>query len=145
MIDPDNPVVQLCAAGMAIEGDASSARALFAKAWEARRDDYDASIAAHFVARHQATPEDTLYWNALAVRHAEALIDGRADELLASLYLNLGEAYRVLGNHVEATSAAVLAHSALAHLPPGGYQDFVASGVERLQAQLMAGDHCIPA
>ena len=45
-IDPRNPVVALCAAGMAIKGDAEAARRLFEQAWDARTDDYDASIAA---------------------------------------------------------------------------------------------------
>ena len=85
-IDPRNPVVALCAAGMAIEGDAVAAMALFEQAWAARTDDYDASIAAHFLARHQATTEQRVHWNALAVAHAEAVPDGRADEFMASLY-----------------------------------------------------------
>ena len=136
IIDPDNPVVQLCAAGMAVEGDASAALALFLEAWEARRDDYDASIAAHFVARHQATPEETLHWNALAARHAEAVTVGRANELLGSLYLNLGEAHRAVGNQVEAASAAGLARATLEHLLPGGYRDFLGHGIQRLQARL---------
>lgn len=77
---------------------------------------YGGSIAAHFIARHQATPEQTLHWNALAVQHAEAIPDGRANELLASLYLNLGEAHLAVGNPVEAASAAALAYASLAHL-----------------------------
>src|SRR5688500_12732661 len=71
--DPANTVVALCAEGMAAEGTPADARRLFERAWAARRDDYDAAIAAHFVARHQATPADALHWNALAVRHAEAV------------------------------------------------------------------------
>jgi hypothetical protein len=134
-VDPDNPVAELCAAGMAVEGDVQAARELFAKAWEIRRDDYDASIAAHFVARHQATPEQTLHWNVVAVHHAEAVTDGRADEFLASLYLNLGEAYRVVGRAREAALAAERASTALVHLPTGGYRDFVAGGIERLRSR----------
>jgi tetratricopeptide (TPR) repeat protein len=135
-IDPENPVVRLCAAGMAIEGDAPAARALFAEAWALHRDDYEASIAAHFVARHQTTPDQTLHWNALAVRHAEAVGDHRVDGLLASLYLNLGESYRVLGRSEEAAAAVERASAALIDLPPGGYRDFVAGGIDRLRLQL---------
>jgi hypothetical protein len=138
--DSDNPVIQLCAAGMAIEGDAPAARELFAKAWEMRRDDYDAAIAAHFVARHQTTPELTLHWNALAVRHAMAVGDDRATPFLASLYLNLGEAQRVLGHDQEATTAAELGRAALIHLPSGGYRDFVAAGIDRLRARFTPSD-----
>ena len=52
-IDPDNPVVVLCPAGMAVEGSSHEAIALFEQAWACRTDDYDDCIAAHFFARHQ--------------------------------------------------------------------------------------------
>jgi hypothetical protein len=135
-IDPDNPVVRLCAEGMAVEGDRATARAVFAQAWDIRRDDYDASIAAHFMARHQDSAEETLRWNALAVTHAEAIGDERANALLASLYLNLGESYRVTGDNVKAVTAVAHAQAALIHLPSGGYKDFVAGGIDRLSAEL---------
>jgi len=38
MIDPTNPVVVLCAEGMAAEGAPVAARRLFEQAWAARRD-----------------------------------------------------------------------------------------------------------
>ena len=140
-IDSDNPVVQLCAEGMAIEGDVPAARELFAKAWALHRDDYEACIAAHFVARHQTTPEETLHWNALAVHHAEAAGDNRVDGLLASLYLNLGESYRVLGRSEDAARAVERASAALIDLPSDGYRDFVAGGIDRLRLQLPSAVH----
>src|SRR3954468_20783044 len=97
MIDPTNRVVALCAEGMAMEGAPAEAMQLFEAAWAARSDDFEAAIAAHFVARHQPTREETLHWNALAVQHAELVSDGRAAELLASLYLNLADAHDKLG------------------------------------------------
>ena len=56
MIDPHSPVARLCAEGMALEGTPAEAMRRFEAAWSARTDDYDAAIAAHFLARHQATP-----------------------------------------------------------------------------------------
>lgn len=135
-LDPTNPVVALCAAGMAVEGTPAEARHLFEQAWAARRDDYDAAVAAHFLARHQETAADALHWHALAVRHAEALRDGRADALLASLYLNLGGAQATLGDAVAAGVSARRAVEHLAALPAGGYRDFVAFGVRRLAARV---------
>ena len=44
-IDPTNPVVALCVEGMAREGTPAEARRLFERAWEARRDDFDAAVA----------------------------------------------------------------------------------------------------
>lgn len=66
--DPDNPVMQLCAAGMQVDGEPDKARPLFEQAWNARRDDFDASVAAHFLARHQPTPAATREWNERALR-----------------------------------------------------------------------------
>lgn len=57
MTDPENVVVRLCAQGMQAEAEGRDAQArdLFLQAWEAAEDDYDACIAAHYLARHQPT------------------------------------------------------------------------------------------
>jgi hypothetical protein len=135
-IDSEHPVVELCAAGMAAEGTPAEARRLFEQAWAARRDDYDACIAAHFLARHQGSADSTLHWNVLAVRHAEAVTDGRAAELYASLYLNLGDAHAALGQSEAAAAAVHLASAHVAALPAGGYREFVALGIGRLAQRL---------
>jgi len=136
MIDPANRVVALCAEGMAMEGAPADAMRLFEQAWASRTDDFEAAIAAHFVARHQPTPEDTLHWNALAVHHAELVSDGRASELLASLYLNLADAHEKLDERDAATAAVTRAAEHLDRLPAGGYREFVAVGIRRLAEQL---------
>jgi hypothetical protein len=138
-IDPTNPVVALCARGTAIEGDAAQARALFEQAWSERRNDYDACIAAHFVARHQADAEATLHWNTIAVRHAEAVADDSVVEFMASLYLNLADSCATAGRDAEANAAAAAARAHLAAVPPGGYRDFVEYGINRLE-QLLASE-----
>jgi hypothetical protein len=136
IIDSNNPVVALCAAGMAVEGNASEALALFEQAWAARQDDYDACIAAHFLARHQATIDATLHWNFVAVRHAEAVLDGRALEFMASLYLNLGDASMKRGDHAMALDATARARASLIAVSAGGYRDFVEYGIRRLEDSL---------
>lgn len=143
-IDPGNPVVCLCAAGMAVEGNAAEALALFEQAWAARRDDYDASIAAHFLARHQTSPEATLHWNVLAVRHAEAAADDRTEAFMASLYLNLADASANVGHREAALAAAATARSRLTAVPAGGYRDFIEYGVNRLEQRLTSSP-CEPA
>ena len=135
-IDPTNPVVALCIQGMAVEGTPADARPLFERAWAARRDDYDSAIAAHFLARHQSTAQDTLHWNALAARHAELVPDGRAAGFLASLYLNVADAHENLGEHGPATAALREAAEHLHLVSPGGYRDLVTFGVRRLAARL---------
>jgi tetratricopeptide (TPR) repeat protein len=136
--DPDNSVVALCAAGMAVEGDAEQARALFERAWSIRRDDYEASIAAHFLARHQPTIAETLAWNEHALRHATTVNDGRTAEFLASLYLNVGDSYLAVGRLADAATAAELADANLAVLPAGGYRDFVERGIRGLAERIAA-------
>ncbi len=84
LFDPESPVMQLCAAGMAVDGEPQKARVLFEAAWAARRDDFDASVAAHFLARHQSTPRDVLDWNERALRHADVVQVERAAALVPS-------------------------------------------------------------
>jgi hypothetical protein len=139
-IDPANPVVALCAEGMAMEGSPGAARSLFEQAWEARSDDFDAAIAAHFLARHQTTAEDTLHWNVVAARHAELVADGRAVVLLSSLYLNLGDARAKLGMNEAAIDALGRAREHLDALPDDGYRAFVAMGLDRLAQRLGVSD-----
>ena len=144
-LDTTNPVVALCAAGMAAEGTPAEARRLFERAWAARRDDFDAAVAAHFLARHQPTPGAALRWNALAVRHAKGVGDGRAAGLLASLYLNLGDAQANVGDTRAAAASARQAAAHLAAAPAGGYREFVALGVRRLAARVGAAGDAEPA
>jgi hypothetical protein len=103
-MDLDNPVVSLCLEGSRaeFEGRPAEARTLYEQAWQAAQDDYEACIAAHYVARFQDSPQETLHWNQEALRRAEAVSDGRAQSFLPSLYLNLGRSYELLGQATEA-------------------------------------------
>ena len=71
-VDPDNMVVQMCAEGMRLEGQArpADARDCFEKAWLLAHSDYERCIAAHYFARHQSSPQDTLEWNRRALELA---------------------------------------------------------------------------
>jgi len=139
MIDGDSIVARLCAAGIAIDGDAGAASALFRQAWDARRDDYEASIAAHFLARHQPSLNESLYWNRVAAEHAEAVTDERAKPLLASLYLNLADNYVALGDSAKAIIVAEQGVAALEFLPADGYRDFVSRGLQRVRTRIAQG------
>ncbi len=103
-MDLDNPVIQLCLDGAQAEfkGQSSEARRLYQQAWETATDAYEACIAAHYVARFQATPEETLRWNQIALDRAEAAEHDRVRDFYPSLYVNLGHSYEVLGNQIEA-------------------------------------------
>ena len=96
--------VQLCAEGTRAEfqGRLEPASALYMQAWEAAQDDYDACVAAHYVARFQATPEAVLRWNEEALTRADAVRDERVRDFYPSLYVNLGRAHEQLGHEAEA-------------------------------------------
>ncbi len=123
---------------MALEGTPHRARERFERAWAIRRDDYDACIAAHFMARHQATSAATLEWNQLALRHAEAVADDRSRVFLPSLLLNLGDSLLVNGQTAEAQRAAERAKLTLGALPDDGYREFVSRGIEGLLTRVRA-------
>ena len=119
-MDLNNPVIQLCLAGTQaeFEGRLDAARAAYRQAWELAQDDYDACVAAHYVARLQPDPAAALYWNQVALARAEAVADERARSFYPSLYLNLGQSYEALGNETEAQKYyALAADLGFAHQP----------------------------
>jgi hypothetical protein len=95
-MDTNNPVIKRCAEGMQAEfqGRFGDAHDLFMKAWEASRDDYEACVAAHYVARHEDSPQEALHWNQEALTRADAVGDERVRGFYPSLYLNLGHSAR---------------------------------------------------
>jgi tetratricopeptide (TPR) repeat protein len=103
-MDLNNPVIKFCMEGTRAEfrGRIDHARSCYQRAWEAVQDDYDACIAAHYLARCQENPEERLHWNQIALERAEAVADARVQDFYPSLYLNLGQSYELLGNRIEA-------------------------------------------
>lgn len=103
-MDTSNLIIQLCIRGTQAEFEQrlADAKSFYQQAWEAHTDDYEACIAAHYMARFQDSPEETLHWNRLALEHAEAVNDERVKDFYPSLYLNMGHSHELLGNSVEA-------------------------------------------
>ncbi|MEV0276258.1 hypothetical protein AB0I22_07735 [Streptomyces sp. NPDC050610] len=125
-MNPDNPVVRLCVQGMEAEtrGDDAAARRLFVRAWETAADDYEACVAAHYVARHQLTARATLDWNAECLRRAELVADERVRGFFPSLHLNMARAHQELGDRDSAREHFRQAARRLADAPPGPYGDW---------------------
>lgn len=132
-MDEKNRVVQLCAEGMELErnGRLEEASAIFMKAWEESRNDFERCVSAHYVARRQKTPAENLRWNQVSLEYADAIEDGRVRGFYPSLYLNIGWAYEDLGNRVEAKKYYELAETRLETLPEGSYRETVRDGIER--------------
>ena len=116
-IDPNNPVVKLCIQGTQAEfaGQIEQAQALYRQAWESAQDDYEACVAAHYVARHQPDPTEELHWNQIALERANATSDARVQAFYPSLYLNMGQSYEKLGDQAAAKRYYDLAAELGAH------------------------------
>ncbi|MGW1682664.1 hypothetical protein [Saccharopolyspora sp. NPDC002376] len=125
-MNPENPVVHLCSQGMQAEAEGRSddAREQFQQAWERATDDYEASIAAHYLARHQPNPEQTLRWNRESLERAERVDDERVTGFFASLHLNLAKSYRELDQPDRAHEHFALAAKHIDDVPPGQYADW---------------------
>jgi tetratricopeptide (TPR) repeat protein len=136
-MDPDNAIVKLCAAGMAAEGGGRSAdaKALFEQAWSESQDDFEACIAAHYVARHQPTAEAELEWNRVALERADSAGDERVRGFYASLYLNLAHSLEKVGRTAEACEHYSLAAARLDVLLDGPYARLVRSGITAGQSR----------
>lgn len=132
-MDPENPVVKLCAQGMEEEarGHLSSAASLFERAWERSTNDFERSIAAHYVARHQPSALLRLRWNQVALECAERIEDGSATRFLPSLYLNLGKSHEDLEDAAEARRLYQCAADTIGSLPADAYRDIVQDGITR--------------
>jgi hypothetical protein len=136
MVDLGNPVLKLCQEGMRAEaeGRPADARALYEQAWAARADDYDACVVAHYLARQQDDPEQTLRWNQEALRHADAVSGDRVAAFYPSLHVSLAMAHERLGDSDAARAAFERAAEHVIALPADAYG-------EQLRAAITDGLH----
>lgn len=131
IIDTDNAVVKLCIKGMQAEseGNLEDAGKYFEEAWAVSQDDYEACIAAHYLARHQDNPQAIFDWNEESLKRAKAANDDRILDFYPSLYLNLGHSYETLGNITEAKKHYQMAADCLKDVPESPYKDVVKNGI----------------
>jgi len=126
------------------EGRMQDACDLFAEAWAASKDDYNACVAAHYLARHQANPEEMLRWNQQALVRANAVGDESVRSFYPSLYLNMGYSYETLGHRAEARRYYELAAESVEHLPPGRYGDQVRNGIAEGRKRVSSKNSTVP-
>jgi tetratricopeptide (TPR) repeat protein len=98
-LDSNNPVIKQCIEGSRaeFEGKRTEAFQLYHQAWVNQTNDYEGSIAAHYVARTKEIPEDILFWNMTALALALKSESESVKDFFPSLYLNLGNSYEQMG------------------------------------------------
>jgi hypothetical protein len=129
-------------------GDRESARQLFAELWEQVGPDGDPfhrCALAHSMADVQDDVRDELAWDLRALEAADELTDARVEEagvatpvagFYPSLHLNLGDAYRRLGELEQAREHLVRGRAATAVLGDDGYAQMIREAFERLASRL---------
>ena len=139
---PSNPVVQLCVRGIETEnsGDLEKANALYREAWQLANNDLEFITAAHYLARVQSDPGESLGWNLMALEYANKTEDQDITSFYPTLYLNVAKSYEDLGNLREAYDHYLLAQTCAHDLPDDGYGNMIRKGVgaglERLKGQV---------
>ncbi len=139
--DPENPIVQLCARGMELEGDnPQEALKLFQQAWNEASTDWEKFTSAHYIARHQESVTDKLKWDQVALDIALKLEDDSVQSVLPSLFLNVGKCYEDLGNAAKAREKYEQGLSFTGFLPDDGYGKLIhgglLNGIERLRSNI---------
>lgn len=132
-------------------GDRATARTTLLRLWEdlgERGTPMQRCTIAHFLADTEDEVEAELAWDLRSLRAATGKEqDGDHDALepdlasfLPSLHLNVGDAYRRLGDLERARTHVRFGLSRSEALPTGGYGDMVKAGLERLQTRLAGAD-----
>ncbi|MBS1521768.1 MAG: rRNA adenine methyltransferase [Bacteroidetes bacterium] len=132
LFDQQNPINQLCARGMQLEGEAKpeDAAKLFMQAWNEATNTAEKFIAAHYVARHQNTVADKLQWDETALNLALELDDPEVKGAFPSLYLNVAKCYEDLKDFDKAIENYQLALEHAQSLPEDGYSNMIRSGIK---------------
>lgn len=141
-MNTDQQTVRLCAEGMAAEAEGrdDEARGLFREAWDRAGDDYEACVAAHYLARQQPTPDAALHWNLICLERADRVGDARVAGFYPSLHGTIGRSLLDLGRPAEARGHFEAAADALDTLPAGPYADWLRLCVARGLRATAAGE-----
>ena len=131
------------------QGQRDAARDLFARIWDEiggeQGDPLHVCVLAHAMADVQDDVRQELVWDQRALASADLLTDARVAEagvtlpvagLYPSLYLNLAECYRKLGNLGRAREHLQRAQAGIGALGDDDYGRLIKDGLDRLAQQL---------
>lgn len=93
--DPNNPIIQLCMKGMALEEDGQAEQALetFHKAWEESQNDYEKFIAAYHLALRQEKIDQKIEWLDKSLSFAQKIKDENVESAYPTIYSHLADCY----------------------------------------------------
>lgn len=136
--DPENKIVKLCAKGMECEGDGAleEAAAIFQQAWAEATNDLERFIAAHYIARHQASVEDKLQWDEMALSHALKVNTDDVKSVYPSLYLNIAKCYEDMKDFNRAYESYQAALGFVGFLPADDYGKMIKLGIDTGMARV---------
>ncbi|MGJ6968088.1 hypothetical protein ACSDR0_39890 [Streptosporangium sp. G11] len=149
MTEPD---VMMARIGQGVElgqrGEREAARELFSELWEeigVTGDPLHRCALAHWMADVQDEVREELLWDLRALEAADLVTDERAQRagvagsvsgFYPSLHLNLGDAYRRLGDLDRARDHLDRGRAAVGALGDDGYGQMIRQGLERLADRL---------
>jgi rifampin ADP-ribosylating transferase len=98
--NPNNGVIKLCLQGIDLEekGKPEEAGKIFLQAWNEAANDFEKFNAAHFTARHQRNAAGKLKWHETALQFALKIKNSSIKAAFPSLYSNIAECYKELGD-----------------------------------------------
>jgi rifampin ADP-ribosylating transferase len=110
--NPNNPVVQLCLRGMAMEENAQpeEAEKYFLQAWNEGTNALEKFLAAHYVSRHQKNVRDRLAWLETCLQFALEADSNTVRSAFPALHTNIAKCYEDLNNPEKAKAHYQLAH-----------------------------------
>jgi rifampin ADP-ribosylating transferase len=110
---PNNNIVKLCLQGMAFEeqDNPEEARKLFHLAWNEATNNFEKFLAAHYLSRHQENVQEKLKWLETALKHALKANGDAVASAFPSLYLNIAQCYKDIGDSGKAKKNRKLAAS----------------------------------
>jgi hypothetical protein len=131
-------------------GEREAARQMFSGIWKelaADGDPFHRCTLAHYMADLQDDPHEELTWDLRALEAADLVPEARAREyhdhealsvrgFYPSLYLNLAEDYRKVGDVARAREHVARARASAVVLEEDGYGQMIRAGIERLSRQL---------
>jgi len=152
MEQPDETLIRMGQGiDLAHQGERDAARRLFAELWEQLGPAGNALHrmgVAHAMADVQDDVRDELVWDRRALEAAGSVTDEQAAAagvpavagLYPSLHLNLGEAYRKLGDVTAARRHLELGEEAAGALGDDGYATMIKGGLRGLASRLAEAD-----